>query len=91
MIFLIYILQNGFVLIIWKINNNTLYLHMKYILTATNNNGERAAEVLVTKTTRRSKLVKKIDILWERKYGHPFSTLKDVYVGILNKHTKTKL
>ncbi len=62
---------------------------MKYIITATNENGERAAEVLVTKTTRKNKLLAMIDTMWEKKYGHKLSILKDVYVGIMNKHVKT--
>ncbi len=62
---------------------------MKYIITATNENGQRAAEVLVTPTTRKNKLLKMIDGMWEKKYGHPLSVLKDVYVGVLPKHTRT--
>lgn len=61
---------------------------MKYIITGTNEQGERHYEVLNTSTTRKSKLLNMVDFLWKRKYNITFSSLKDGYIGVLPKHTK---
>jgi hypothetical protein len=61
---------------------------MKYIITGVDKQGNRIAATLSTKTTRKSKLLSRLDSDFKATYGYSLNELKQLYVGKLNKHTK---
>lgn len=61
---------------------------MKYIITGINAENQRVVATLDTKTTRKSKLLDRIDKEFRDNFGYSIETLKELYVGKLDKHTQ---
>jgi len=52
--------------------------------------GQQVAATFETKTTRKSKLLKRLNEEWKKTMGYSLSQLEHMYIGKLDKHTKLK-
>jgi len=62
---------------------------MKYVITGVKD-GQQVAATFETKTTRKSKLLKRLNEEWKKTMGYSLSQLEHMYIGKLDKHTKLK-
>jgi hypothetical protein len=63
---------------------------MKYVITGIDKDNQRIVATLSTKTTRKSKLLSRLNEDFIATFGYPTSELKELYIGKLDKHTKLK-
>lgn len=60
---------------------------MKYIITGVKD-GQTIAATLETKTTRKNKLMKRLNEEFKERLGYSLSQIEHLRVGKLDKHTK---